>query len=117
MPRAARAGARRGRAVWKSAGRTGGSLRSNRPDCSRRRGCNASEFTTIEQMFLHRLTLKNILSFKETSVEFGRLNVLIGANAAGKSNLIESISLLQDAPTSISKEMLRGGGVRQWLWL
>jgi predicted ATPase len=68
-------------------------------------------------MFLRKLVLKNILSFKDTSVELGPLNVLIGANAVGKSNLIEVISLLQAAPTSLSKELLRGGGVRQWLWL
>jgi len=68
-------------------------------------------------MLINRLTLKRILSFKETSVELGPLNVLIGANAVGKSNLIEVISLLQAAPTGIEGQILRGGGVRQWLWL
>ncbi len=68
-------------------------------------------------MLLHRLTLKNVLSFKDCTVELGQLNVLIGPNAVGKSNLIEAISLLQAAPTSLAKEILRGGGVRQWLWL
>jgi predicted ATPase len=68
-------------------------------------------------MLIKRLTLKKILSFKETTVELGPLNVLIGANAVGKSNLIEAISLLQAAPTSIEGQILRGGGVRQWLWL
>ncbi len=68
-------------------------------------------------MLLHKLTLKNILSFKDSTVELGPLNVLIGPNAVGKSNLIEAISLLQAAPTGLAKEILRGGGVRQWLWL
>jgi predicted ATPase len=68
-------------------------------------------------MLIKRLTLKKILSFKETTVELGPLNVLIGANAVGKSNLIEAISLLQAAPTGIEGQILRGGGVRQWLWL
>lgn len=68
-------------------------------------------------MLLHKLALKNILSFKDCKVELGQLNVLIGPNAVGKSNLIEAISLLQAAPTSLAKEILRGGGVRQWLWL
>jgi hypothetical protein len=35
----------------------------------------------------------------------------------GKSNLIEAITLLQAAPTGIESQILRGGGVRQWLWL
>ena len=68
-------------------------------------------------MLLHKLTLKNILSFRNSTVELGPLNVLIGPNAVGKSNLIEAISLLQAAPTSLAKEILRGGGVRQWIWL
>jgi predicted ATPase len=68
-------------------------------------------------MLIKRLTLKKILSFNETTVELGQLNVLIGANAVGKSNLIEAISLLQAAPTGIEGQILRGGGVRQWLWL
>src|SRR5579871_6229221 len=68
-------------------------------------------------MLIRRLTLKKLLSFNDTTVDLGALNVLIGPNAVGKSNLIEAISLLQAAPTGIEGEILRGGGVRQWLWL
>ena len=68
-------------------------------------------------MLIKRLTLKKILSFNDSTVELGPLNVLIGPNAVGKSNLIEAISLLQAAPTGIEGQILRGGGVRQWLWL
>jgi predicted ATPase len=68
-------------------------------------------------MLIKRLTLKKILSFNETTVELDKLNVLIGANAVGKSNLIETVSLLQAAPTGIEGQILRGGGVRQWRWL
>ena len=66
---------------------------------------------------LQRLVLNNILSFKDTTVELGQLNVLIGPNAVGKSNLIEVVSLLQATATNLSREILRGGGARQWLWL
>lgn len=45
------------------------------------------------------------------------MNVLIGPNAVGKSNLIEAISLLKAAPTGTEGQILRGGGVRQWLCL
>src|SRR6202167_2223147 len=68
-------------------------------------------------MPIKRLTLKKILSFNDTTVELGPLNVLIGPNAVGKSNLIEAISLLQAAPTGIEGQILRGGGARPWLWL
>src|ERR1700690_3834159 len=68
-------------------------------------------------MLIKRLALKKTLSFNDTTVELGPLNVLIGPNAVGKSNLIEAISLLQAAPTGIEGQILRGGGVRQWLWL
>jgi predicted ATPase len=68
-------------------------------------------------MFIQRLTLKKLLSFNDATVELGQLNVLIGPNAVGKSNLIEVIGLLQAAPTSLAAAILRGGGVRQWLWL
>jgi predicted ATPase len=68
-------------------------------------------------MLIKRLALKNILSFRDAVVELGQLNVLIGPNAVGKSNLIEVIGLLQAAPTNLATAILRGGGVRQWLWL
>lgn len=68
-------------------------------------------------MFIRRLTLKKILSFNDTTVELGPLNVLIGPNAVGKSNLVEVIGLLQAAPTSLQAAMVRGGGIRQWRWL
>jgi len=68
-------------------------------------------------MPIKRLTLKKLLSFNDSTVELGQLNVLIGANAVGKSNLIEAIALLRAAPTVLANEILRGGGIRQWLWL
>jgi predicted ATPase len=68
-------------------------------------------------MSIKRLTLKKLLSFNDTAIDLGTLNVLIGPNAVGKSNLIEAISLLQAAPANIAGQILRGGGIRQWLWL
>jgi predicted ATPase len=68
-------------------------------------------------MLIKRLTLKKLFSFNESTVELGQLNVLIGPNAVGKSNLIEAIGLLQAAPSSLSSAILRGGGIRQVAWL
>ena len=68
---------------------------------------------------INRLRLKKILSFNDATVELKQLNVLIGPNAVGKTNLIEVISLLQAAPVSgrLGATILNGGGIRQWLWL
>src|ERR1700733_5597147 len=68
-------------------------------------------------MLINRLVLQKLLSFRESTIELGQLNVLIGPNAVGKSNLIEVIGLLQAAPTGFATAILRGGGVRQWIWL
>lgn len=68
-------------------------------------------------MLIKSLKLKKLLSFNDCAVEIGPLNVLIGPNAVGKTNLIEVIALLQAAPTGLATAILRGGGVRQWLWL
>jgi len=68
---------------------------------------------------IQQLTLSNLLSFgKEVTpinLNLG-LNVLIGANGSGKSNLIEAISLLQATPTDLTKPIRDGGGIREWLW-
>ena len=63
-------------------------------------------------MLLRQLTLENLLSFRKTVVELRGLNVLIGPNAAEKSNLIEAIGLLQAAPVDLNAAIRRLGGVR-----
>jgi len=67
---------------------------------------------------LKSIKLTNLLSFGPNSepLELGPLNVLIGANGSGKSNLIEAISLLQAAPRNLTKPIVEGGGLREWLW-
>src|SRR5580658_2874481 len=63
------------------------------------------------RMLLRQVKLENLLSFRNTTVELRGLNVLIGANASGKSNLIEAIGLLQAAPVDLSAAIRRLGGV------
>ena len=69
-------------------------------------------------MFIHRIKLKNILSFGSVAqdLELKPLNVLIGPNGSGKSNLIEVIGLLKAAPSDIAKPVREGGGTGDWLW-
>ena len=44
------------------------------------------------------------------------LNVLIGPNASGKSNLLEAVELLHATPTAFAAAIRDGGGVQEWLW-
>jgi predicted ATPase len=44
------------------------------------------------------------------------LNVLIGANGAGKSNLIEILALLESATGDLTVPIREGGGIGEWLW-
>ena len=68
--------------------------------------------------FIRTIRLENILSYGPDSTEFELLplNVLIGPNASGKSNLIEALSLLESAPSNLQRPIEMGGGTREWLW-
>lgn len=48
-------------------------------------------------MQIDSLRLRNYLSVQDESLRLSRLNVLIGTNASGKSNLINALSFLRDA--------------------
>jgi len=67
---------------------------------------------------LRSIRLKNLLSYgsEGETLELEPLNVLIGANASGKSNLIEALSLVAAAPNNISRPLFEGGGVEEWIW-
>lgn len=64
------------------------------------------------------LRLRNFLSYGPTSEEIPLqpLNVLIGRNASGKSNLIEAIALLHATPKDFADPIRDGGGINEWLW-
>lgn len=68
--------------------------------------------------FIKRLRAKNVLSFggEGIDLELRDLNVIIGANSSGKSNLVSLLSLLQAAPTDVTKPVGAGGGTQEWLW-
>ena len=70
-------------------------------------------------MLIHRLDARGLLSFGPQGIDLHLrpLNVLIGANGSGKSNLLESITLLQAAPRDLAGAVSRGGNaVRDWIW-
>ena len=68
--------------------------------------------------FLRTIRLENILSYGPANAEFEleALNVFIGPNASGKSNLIEALSLLAAAPRDLQSTIRQGGGVDDWIW-
>ena len=70
------------------------------------------------QKFIRTIRLDSILSYGPGTPEFPLepLNVLIGPNASGKSNLIEALSLLAAAPRDLQAPIIGGGGVRHWPW-
>ncbi|HEY3738403.1 MAG TPA: AAA family ATPase [Bryobacteraceae bacterium] len=67
---------------------------------------------STEKLLIKRLKVSGLLSFGPTGIDLPMrgLNVLIGANGSGKSNLIEIFSLLRSAARG------QFGGEGDWLW-
>lgn len=67
---------------------------------------------------LQRIHLKDFKSFADQSLEFGRVTVLVGANASGKSNLLDAIRFLQGVGSDLPiAEIIEGrwkGGKEVW---
>jgi predicted ATPase len=62
-------------------------------------------------MAIKHITVSNFKSFKEVDIELGKFNVLIGANASGKSNFVSVFQFLRDIVASGLKDAisLQGG--------
>lgn len=67
---------------------------------------------------LQKLRLDGFLPFAPASapLDLQPLNVLIGPNGGGKSNLIEAIELLSATPHDVAQCIRDGGSVGEWLW-
>ena len=68
--------------------------------------------------FIQRLRMGGLLSFPPDMdfFELQPLNVLIGPNASGKSNVIEVLELLRATPTDFAAAIRDGGGAAEWVW-
>lgn len=68
--------------------------------------------------FLRSLRLTNLLSYGPDSETFELLplNVLIGRNGSGKSNLVDALALLRSAPLDFLEPIRMGGGILEWVW-
>lgn len=71
-----------------------------------------------DKRLIQSIQLRNLLSFGPDSapLELKSLNVLIGPNSSGKSNLIEALDVLRATPRDVSALIRDGGGVADWLW-
>lgn len=62
---------------------------------------------------LRQLRIEGFKSLRDVTLDLGRFNVFIGANGAGKTNLLEAIGLLGAAASGrVDDESLRERGVR-----
>lgn len=70
----------------------------------------------LDTPFVRHIAPKSLLSFHPANpgIDLLALNLIIGPNASGKSNLIEAIDLLRSTPGDIAGVIRRGGGPREW---
>jgi predicted ATPase len=68
-------------------------------------------------MGIERLEIKGFRSLRDVVWEPGRLNVLIGPNASGKSNLLDACALLREsAHGKLNEGVVRRGGMAPLVW-
>jgi predicted ATPase len=72
-------------------------------------------------MLIQHLHVSGLLSFGHKGIDLPmrKLNVLIGPNGCGKSNLLEVINMFREAPSplhSIAGPIMEDGGIHEWLW-
>ena len=68
-------------------------------------------------MGIERLEIKGFRSLRDVVWEPGQLNVLIGLNASGKSNLLDACALLQESVHGkLNESIVRRGGMAPLVW-
>ena len=69
---------------------------------------------------IEKIKLRNILSFgdKGEEIELQPLNIIIGQNASGKSNLVDVLKLLRSIPQDkgLVNFVSSNGGINEWMW-
>lgn len=66
---------------------------------------------------LQQIRLENLLSFGPDTgtLQLRPLNVLIGPNGVGKSNLIEAINFYREAVWNLADTLRKSGGIQDWI--
>src|SRR5689334_19507255 len=68
-------------------------------------------------MKIKTFSVNGFRSLKNVTWEPGNLNVLIGPNASGKSNLLRALEFFQEAGTGdLDRAIVRQGGLQSILW-
>ena len=72
----------------------------------------------LDQPLIQTIRPRGLLSFgpQTPPVHLERLNVLIGPNSSGKSNLFDVFRLIRSIPVDLQETVRRSGGPRGWLW-
>jgi predicted ATPase len=72
----------------------------------------------LDRFHFQSIRVRNLLSFGPATepLELRPLNVFIGHNGTGKSNLLDVLSILQAAPRDLLAPIQAGGGIGEWLW-
>jgi predicted ATPase len=69
---------------------------------------------------IEKIRLRNILSFgdKGEEITLEPLNIIIGQNASGKSNLVDVVKLLRSLPQDkgLVNFISKNGGISEWIW-
>lgn len=67
---------------------------------------------------IQHLHVQNLLSYGPAglSLDLHPLNVLIGPNASGKSNLLEVLAILRSTADDVQSVVREGGGIGEYLW-
>ena len=74
-------------------------------------------FTLLQNDQLSRMTIEGYKSIKKCDISFGKINVLIGSNGAGKSNFISAFSLLQSILSKNLQVSVAQSGVNTFLYM
>ena len=76
------------------------------------------KFSDDNKRLLQQIKLTNFLSFgpETTSIDLKSLNIIIGINGVGKSNLIEAVALMRATPMDVGAVVRKGGGASEWIW-
>lgn len=74
--------------------------------------------STEQPAFLKNIKLQGFLSYgPDASITtLSPLNVILGSNGSGKSNLVEALSVLRAVPRDLPRPINTGGRVKDWLW-
>ena len=69
-------------------------------------------------MLIQRLRVSGLLSFGPDGIDLPLepLNVFIGLNGSGKSNILDVLSLLRNTPRDLDAAIRKGGGIHDWIW-